>query len=154
MTCCMQYFWIYEIICKIFPFCQKKSFSSLFSTFIQNAKLVSKVVLLRFLLEDLRNPILLHVACHNLSQIDVTQTLRSFQGVINCLPIILNTYIEEISVFFIFVLIAGHRLEMFFFPNSTLVGLLNSTRDLCCRDIGGVLVYQGLSFKVFNLVCS
>ena len=58
------------------------TFSSLFSTQIWNARLLQRVALLRLLLDVFRNPKILHVTCHNLSQIDVTKTLCLFQAVI------------------------------------------------------------------------
>ena len=41
-------------------------------------------------LDAFRNPKILHVACHNPSQIDVTKTLRPFQTVIMALTFFLN----------------------------------------------------------------
>ena len=58
------------------------TFSSLSSMLIWNAKLFPKVPFSKYFLVDFRNPKILHVACHNLSQIDVTKTLRPFQAVI------------------------------------------------------------------------
>ena len=44
-----------------------------------SAKIVPMVPFLRYFVENLRNPKIFDVACHKLSQIDVTKTLRSFQ---------------------------------------------------------------------------
>ena len=45
----------------------------------------------KIFVEDIRNSKILHVVCHNLSQSDVTKTLRPVQAVVIVLPMILNT---------------------------------------------------------------
>ena len=57
----------------------KSTFSSLSTKHIWNVRFLWRVVFLSFFLDNFRNPKILHVACHNLSQIDVAKTLCPFQ---------------------------------------------------------------------------
>ena len=70
---------------------QRMTFTSLFSTLIWNAELLPNVEYLRYFLDTFWNLKIMHVACQNISQIDITKMLCLFQAVIICLPMILNT---------------------------------------------------------------
>ena len=54
---------------------------------------------MKYFINNFINPKILHAACHNLSQTDVTKILRPFQAEIIILPMILNTVICILSVF-------------------------------------------------------
>ena len=62
-------------LARIYIFC-------LSSLLFCNAKLVQKVAFARYFLDAIRQPKILHVACHNLSKSDVTKTLCPIQAVI------------------------------------------------------------------------
>ena len=63
-------------LCKKCRFLQKIIFCILSSTLIGNARHVPKAAFARYFLDKFRNPRKLHVACQNLSQMNVTKTLR------------------------------------------------------------------------------
>ena len=58
---------------------------------IWNARLLQRVAFLRYFIALIRNSKLLHVACSNIPQIEVTKTLRPFQATI--LFLLLHLYI-------------------------------------------------------------
>ena len=62
------------------------------------ARLVQNVPFVRYLVDESINLKILHVVCCNLSQTDVTKTVRPIYAVVIFLPIILNTDVHHVSV--------------------------------------------------------